>query len=110
MKKTAVSIVMRYAKAKKGAVNPYLLNKITNITAVSSSTSGYLREIRSPQCLHLPLRKTKLKTGNRSGADSLFPQAVHDDGGLIIDLRSGIRYMRTFTNDPTTSPRMKTYT
>jgi len=76
-------------------------------TPVRSSIRAYLGEIATLQYLHLPLRKSQLKTGIRSIGFKRTLQLGQWEGGFTIDSPSGSRYMTTFKKLPTSRPSIK---
>src|ERR1700722_11655266 len=71
-----------------------------NAAAVPASTSGYLIEIGSLQCLHLPRSHSHARTGTLSTAVSSALQDGQKDPGLTTDMCLGVLNTTTFRKDP----------
>jgi hypothetical protein len=74
---------------------------------VKSSISAYLGDIGALQYLHMPFKKSQLKTGTRSMGFKGVLHLGQCEGGMTMDSPSGRRYMTTFKKLPIKSPSIK---
>ena len=101
---TATSAAQKNAAIAASNVRPKARTHAAIEQAVTSSTTGYLHGIATPQLRQRPRRRRYEITGMLSRGAIGVSHDGHADGGWTIDRPTGSRAATTFRKLPTASP------